>query len=142
MFTLNELYSTSLAGTQRFLLSLTASIPPGALLLIVDSPGSYSTVTLNHNEKQYPMLWLLEHTLFNTAPKSFHAQALAATEIDSKEESTSPQQKRNVRFEEEITPLWGRVKSEESKWCRLPEELNYPIELEDMRYQMHLYRRL
>ena len=37
---------------------------------------------------------------------------------------------------------WEKVVDEESKWFRLPPGLRYPIELENMRYQIHLYRRL
>ena len=38
---------------------------------------------------------------------------------------------------------WEKVgQGEESKWFRLDERLKYPIELEDMRYQMHVYRRV
>jgi 25S rRNA (uracil2843-N3)-methyltransferase len=35
---------------------------------------------------------------------------------------------------------WEKLQSDESIWFRLPEDLSYPIALEDMRYQMHLYR--
>jgi 25S rRNA (uracil2843-N3)-methyltransferase len=35
---------------------------------------------------------------------------------------------------------WEKLVSEDSLWFRLPERLNYPIKLENMRYQMHLYR--
>ncbi|KAF2137552.1 uncharacterized protein K452DRAFT_301934 [Aplosporella prunicola CBS 121167] len=115
MFTLNELYSTSLAKTQSFLLRLTGSLQPGALLLVVDSPGSYSSVTLNGAEKKYPMHWLLDHTLLSTP------QGAKPQDADAK---------------------WEKLLSDESKWFRLPEGLKYPIELENMRYQIHLYRRL
>jgi 25S rRNA (uracil2843-N3)-methyltransferase len=110
MFTLNELYAASLPLTQQFLRNLTLSLPPGALLLVVDSPGSYSTVTLGGAEKNYPMQWLLDHTLL-----------------------------REDRGEE---LQWEKVKEDESRWFRLDEDLKYPIELEDMRFQLHLYRRL
>ncbi|KAI9701338.1 MAG: hypothetical protein M1820_006560 [Bogoriella megaspora] len=112
MFTLNELYSTSLSLTQRFLLRLTECVPPGAVLLVVDSPGSYSTITLNGNEKKYPMHWLLDHTLVPIPGSSKEA----------------------ARWEKSIT--------DESKWFRLSDTLKYPIELENMRYQLHLYRRI
>ncbi|OJD29714.1 uncharacterized protein BKCO1_7300031 [Diplodia corticola] len=115
MFTLNELYSTSLAKTQAFLMRLTASLQQGSLLLVVDSPGSYSTVTLNGAEKQYPMHWLLDHTLLSV-PK------------DAKSTGEGPK--------------WGKIHSDESRWFRLPEGLKYPIDLENMRYQIHLYERL
>ncbi|KAI5235904.1 hypothetical protein E4T43_08949 [Aureobasidium subglaciale] len=114
MFTLNELYSTSVAKTQRLLYALTAHMRPGSLLLVVDSPGSYSTVTLNGASQKYPMQWLLDHTLLS--PKK-----------DA--EKGSPNQ-------------WQKLLSDESRWFRLPDEdLKYPIDLENMRYQIHLYQR-
>ncbi|GAB7324223.1 hypothetical protein MBLNU13_g07580t1 [Cladosporium sp. NU13] len=108
MFTLNELYSTSVPKTQRFLKNLTTSMHDGSLLLIVDSPGSYSTVSINGAEKKYPMQWLLDHTLLGAFPEE---------------------------------ALWEKVLTDESKWFRVPEGLQYPIELENMRYQIHLYKR-
>ncbi|CAD0088829.1 unnamed protein product [Aureobasidium mustum] len=114
MFTLNELYSTSVAKTQRLLYSLTASMRPGTLLLVVDSPGSYSTVTLNGATQKYPMQWLLDHTLLSPKKNA---------------EKGSPAQ-------------WKKLVSDESRWFRLPDEdLKYPIDLENMRYQIHLYQR-
>jgi 25S rRNA (uracil2843-N3)-methyltransferase len=108
MFTLNELYSTSVPKTQRFLKNLTTSMHKGSLLLVVDSPGSYSTVSINGAEKKYPMQWLLDHTLLGAFPED---------------------------------ALWEKVLTDESKWFRVPEGLQYPIELENMRYQIHLYKR-
>lgn len=108
MFTLNELYSTSTPKTQRLLKNLTASAKSGSLLLVVDSPGSYSTVSINGAEKKYPMQWLLDHTLLGAQPED---------------------------------ALWEKVLTNESKWFRLPEGLEYPVELENMRYQIHLYKR-
>lgn len=114
MFTLNELYSTSVAKTQRLLHALTASMRPGSLLLVVDSPGSYSTVTLNGASQKYPMQWLLDHTLI--MPKKDAAKGTPAQ--------------------------WKKLVSDESRWFRLPDEdLRYPIDLENMRYQIHLYQR-
>ncbi|KAK6435103.1 hypothetical protein LTR95_008716 [Oleoguttula sp. CCFEE 5521] len=111
MFTLNELYSTSLPKTQSLLSHLTAASEPGTMLLVVDSPGSYSTVSINGAEKKYPMQWLLDYTLLGSRKSDTPAK-------------------------------WEKISSEDSKWFRLPEGLVYPVELENMRYQMHLYRRL
>ena len=108
MFTLNELYSSSVPKTQHFLKSLTASVEEGTLLLVVDSPGSYSTVAINGAEKKYPMQWLLDHTLLGASPED---------------------------------ALWEKVLTDESRWFRVPEGLQYPIDLENMRYQIHLYKR-
>ncbi|MCJ1374414.1 hypothetical protein MMC20_005646 [Loxospora ochrophaea] len=125
MFTLNELYSTSMSQTTNFLLSLTYLVAPGSYLLIVDSPGSYSTVDVGQDarivssgtEKKYPMQWLLDHTLMK-----------GSTIGTSKNNSEGRQ--------------WEKLVSEDSKWFRLPHTLRYPIDIEDMRYQVHLYRRL
>ncbi|KAJ9618724.1 hypothetical protein H2203_008928 [Taxawa tesnikishii (nom. ined.)] len=114
MFTLNELYSTSMSKTQRFLYQITSSLRPGSLLLVVDSPGSYSAVTINGTEKKYPMQWLLDYTLLQTPTKT----------------GTLPPGKH-----------WEKLVSDESRWFRLPKGLKYPIELENMRYQIHLYKR-
>ena len=137
LFTLNELYSTSIARTTAFLLSLTYLTAPGTLLLVVDSPGSYSTVCVGANsraegrapgeagdrgagtsEKRYPMAWLLDHTLLEVS--SIGSSKLASGEGEKQ---------------------WVKIRSEESRWFRL-KGLKYGLELEDMRYQVHLYRRL
>ncbi|PIB00710.1 25S rRNA (uridine(2843)-N(3))-methyltransferase [Cercospora beticola] len=114
LFTLNELYSTSVPKTQKMLAKITEATQPGAHLLVVDSPGSYSTVSINEAEKKYPMQWLLDHTLLGTQQK---------------------------RGEEETPAKWEKVVSDESRWFRLPQGLEYRMELENMRYQIHLYRR-
>lgn len=122
MFTLNELYSTSLSLTQKFLLQFTAAVKPGTLLLVGDSPGSYSTVRMELDgggekeetegkAKQYPMQWLLDRTLLRLGPKGEDSQ-------------------------------WVKVEEEEARWYRMRDELKYPIELENMRFQVHLYKRV
>jgi 25S rRNA (uracil2843-N3)-methyltransferase len=115
MFTLNELYSTSMIKTQQLLQHLTNDMTPGSCLLVVDSPGSYSTVSINGAEKKYPMQWLLDYTLLGQSAKTEKDQRLSQ---------------------------WEKLTSEDSQWFRLDESLQYPIDLEDMRYQIHLYRRL
>ncbi|KAI7091432.1 hypothetical protein KC356_g659 [Hortaea werneckii] len=114
MFTLNELYSTNLAATQQLLARLTDCMQLGSHLLVVDSPGSYSTVSINGAEKKYPMQWLLDYTLLGSGQKK------------GKDDGAK----------------WAKVESDESRWFRLSPDLKYPIELENMRFQMHLYRRV
>lgn len=124
MFTLNELFSTSLSKTTSFLLSLTTAMPVGSHLLVVDSPGSYSEIQLGKTTsvdgqattptKKYPMKWLLDHTLLEVAGSS-----------------------------DEV--MWEKIESEDSLWFRIDQKernrLRYPVELENMRYQLHLYRK-
>lgn len=114
MFTLNELYSTSIPKTQQMLARLTSAVRPGSHMLVVDSPGSYSAVSVNGTEKQYPMQWLLDYTLVGAG------------------------QKRKDGGE----PSWEKIVSDDSRWFRFPQGLSYPMELENMRYQIHLYKRL
>jgi len=124
-FTLNELYTSSMSKTTNFLLTLSFLTQPGALLLVVDSPGSYSTVRVGNSpgaeskaaEKRYPMKWLLDYTLLEVS-------------------STKSNDKAAQR------PQWEKISSNDSKWFRLSAELKYPLDLEDMRYQYHLYRRV
>jgi 25S rRNA (uracil2843-N3)-methyltransferase len=114
LFTLNELYTTSIGKTTSFILNLTSSTKPGTLLLVVDSPGSYSETVVGTEAKRYPMQWLLDHILLGT-------------------EKTRG---------EESAANWLKVFSDDSRWFRLPDTLRYPIPLENMRYQISLYRRL
>ena len=119
MFTLNELYSTSISKTTRLLLNLSNVLDEGALLLVVDSPGSYSTVNIGRDgqEKKYPMQFLLDHTLLDSA---------ADTPVDGKEKIAR----------------WKKFEGIESRWFRLAKGVRYPIGLEDMRYQLHSYCRV
>ncbi|KAK7744516.1 hypothetical protein SLS53_003401 [Cytospora paraplurivora] len=111
LFTLNELFNSSpsddgVGRTTALLFALTGALPAGSLLLVVDSPGSYSEAAVGGSSRRYPMRWLLDRVLLQTAGGA-----------------------------------WEKVESRESAWFRLSSQgLEYPIPLEDMRYQMHLYR--
>ncbi|KAI8672449.1 hypothetical protein LRP88_03044 [Fusarium phalaenopsidis] len=108
LFTLNELYTSGGIGkTTKFLKNLGQALVPGSLVLVVDSPGSYSEAALGKEKKRYPMQWLLDHTLLETETPGYS---------------------------------WEKLQSDDSIWFRLPEGLSYPIPLENMRYQIHLYR--
>ncbi|KAF2104783.1 hypothetical protein NA57DRAFT_70989 [Rhizodiscina lignyota] len=134
MFTLNELYTTSIPLAQKFLANLTAAVQPGTLLLVADSPGSYSTVTLNGKEKKYPMHWLLDHTLLKAGKEK-----RSDTDQDSEQQGVTSESKSTESTSERA---WEKLKTCESIWFRLPEGLKYPIPLENMRYQLHLYRKI
>ncbi|KAK1980771.1 hypothetical protein LZ30DRAFT_594098 [Colletotrichum cereale] len=113
LFTLNELYTTAGIGkTTAFLLDLTATVPLGSLLLVVDSPGSYSEAAVGKESKKYPMQWLMDHTLVTKPEKEGVVEGCR----------------------------WEKLESHDSVWFRLADSLKYPIPLENMRYQMHLYR--
>jgi len=112
LFTLNELFTAGgLGKTTTLLLDITSTIPLGSLLLVVDSPGSYSETTIGKEAKRYPMQWVLDKVMLSeTAPATLGRR-------------------------------WIKVESHDSVWFRLAHEaLDYPIPLENMRYQMHLYQ--
>ncbi|KXX83134.1 hypothetical protein MMYC01_200364 [Madurella mycetomatis] len=113
LFTLNEIFTTNGIGkTTAFLLDLTSSTPVGSLLLVVDSPGSYSEASVGKDAKRYPMQWLLDRIMLGTRRDPVNGRR------------------------------WAKLESQDSVWFRLagPEALDYPIPLENMRYQMHLYK--
>lgn len=125
-FTLNELYTTSPPLTQTFLLNLTCCTKVGTILLVVDSAGNYSEVGLGKEEaKKYPMQWLLDHTLLKSATEVNFSHPI--------DESFAG--KKHIL-------KWEKLRGEESRWFRIPDGLKYPLELENMRYQVHLYRRI
>ncbi|KAF4168976.1 hypothetical protein CNMCM6936_000387 [Aspergillus lentulus] len=127
MFTLNELFSTSMAKTTEFLLRATDLLTAGTVFLVVDSPGSYSTLKLGKpgkkdaeadgasaapQERRYPMKFLLDHTLLSVAAGK-----------------------------------WEKIYEQDSRWWRRDAaRLRYYVGegagLEDMRFQVHVYRRL
>ena len=112
MFTLNELFTVSVRRATALLLALRSAIKLDGLLLVVDSAGSYATVKLGEAEKRYPMQWLLDHTVLGSSGEAG----------------------------EDCVAEWIKIRGEET-WFRVPRELKYPLELENMRYQLHLYRR-
>ncbi|KXJ91075.1 hypothetical protein Micbo1qcDRAFT_195879 [Microdochium bolleyi] len=168
LFTLNELYTTSGIGkTTKFLRNLTAVAAPGTLLLVVDSPGSYSEASVGKEgaKKKYPMQWLLEHTLLESQRDAEKRRAAAARRRKAQEKGDEQgaaegqsqdsvegqgrqpagEEKEDENTEAAVTAggvAWEKVEahSHDSVWFRMPENLRYPIALENMRYQMHVYR--
>jgi 25S rRNA (uracil2843-N3)-methyltransferase len=117
-FTLNELFTASTARTTALLLSL-SSMAPGSMILVIDSPGSYSEAAIGvegGEKRKYPMAWLLDH-------------ALVPQKLGKDDGSQG-------------SPQWEKVLGDEARWFRLGEGLKYPIQLEDMRFQLHVFRRL
>lgn len=122
LFTLNELYTASIPKTTAFLLKLTMAAPKHSLLLVVDTPGAYSeTAMVQDGErvdepKRFPMHWLMDHVLVGKT-------VVEGDEIGKKR-------------------MWEKVVDEDERLHRLVEGLNYPVSLENMRMQVHLFKRL
>lgn len=112
LFTTNELV---LQSKQKFikLFQSFAVCKPGTLIVVIESAGSYSEVVIG--KKTFPVYYLLHFALASKDPK------------DPKTSKSRP--------------LWELVDSTDSEWYRLAPELTYPLELQNMRYFLRVYRR-
>ncbi|KAK9383215.1 uncharacterized protein V2V93DRAFT_364559 [Kockiozyma suomiensis] len=110
LFTTNELFAESKPRTMTFLHYISEVCKPGALLLIIESAGSYSHIQIG--SKTFPVQLLLDHTLVS--------------------ESSSSSKKG-----------WEKLIEDDSVWFRVDEKkVTYPLQLENMRFFMRLYRKL
>ncbi|KAH9906630.1 hypothetical protein F4778DRAFT_588298 [Xylariomycetidae sp. FL2044] len=139
LFTLNELYTSGGVGrTTGFLRRLTQAAPGGTLLLVVDSPGTYSEAVVGKAARRYPMQWLLDHTLLGGGMGGEKAGEEEEEERGSPRGDTGGVGGGGGSGGDGCR--WEKLESHDSVWFRLADGLRYPIELENMRYQMHLYR--
>jgi 25S rRNA (uracil2843-N3)-methyltransferase len=114
MFTLNELFTASVTKTTRVLLELTELMRPGTRLLVVDSPGSYSEVVLGKASEDG----------LESQTKRYPMQwLLDHTLLNVAKDS------------------WEKTLEDETRWFRISPGLKYDIDLENMRYQVHVYVR-
>lgn len=134
LFTLNELYTASMPRTTAFLLRLTEAAPRGSMLLVVNSPGAYSEAAVGEAEdgeggirKKYPLSWLVDYVLVPKPKPKLKKKAKG----DGDEDEEAGQ-----------GPRWEKVVGEDSMWYRLEEGLDYPVSLENMKFQVHLFRRI
>jgi 25S rRNA (uracil2843-N3)-methyltransferase len=126
MSTLNDLYTTSMPRTTAFLQRVTEAAPKDSLLLVVDTPGAHTEVTASNAEgeeekRKYPMNLLLDIAL-----------------VPKQKKTTG----RKDGDDEESRPAWEKVLEKTSMSYKLREGLRYPGSLENLRFQVHLYRRL
>jgi 25S rRNA (uracil2843-N3)-methyltransferase len=126
MSTLNDLYTTSMPRTTAFLKKVTEAAPTGSLLLVVDTPGAHTEVTASNAEgeeekRKYPMNLLLDFAL-----------------VPKQKKTTG----RKDGDDEELRPKWEKLLEKTSMSYKLREGLRYPGSLENLRFQVHLFRRL
>lgn len=124
LFTLNDLYAASVSRTAKLLIEVTVAAPTGSLLLVVDRPGGYpeTGIPRDANEetaKKIPMAWLVDRMLLGKQSKA-----------DEEGRSTPSE------------PGWEKLVGDECRWHRLEEGLEFPVSMENTRFQMHLFRRL
>jgi 25S rRNA (uracil2843-N3)-methyltransferase len=123
MSTLNDLYTISMPRTTAFLRRLKDATPKGSLLLVVDSPGACLEVAAANakegdEKREYPMNLLLDYALL---PK---------------------EQKQDDSDEEQPERAWEKVVNEPSMVYKLDDALKFPVSLENMRFQVHLFKRI
>lgn len=125
-FTLNDLYAASIPKTTKLLVEMSLAAVRGSLLLVVDGVGACAGprvvkgVSDGKEGKKYPMAWLMDHLLLDKGK----------TKVEDEEEVADSQ------------PAWEKLMGDECRLFRLEEGLEYPASLENMRFQVHLFRRL
>jgi len=127
--TLNDLYTTSIPRTTALLRKLDTVAPKDGILLVIDSIGASSCPVTSREQldqllettPSYPMDWLLDRVLMGKPQRS-----------KEKDEDEEKEQK----------PRWEKIAEEKLKQHKLNEKLGYPGSLENMRFQLHAYRRV
>ncbi|KAI9138521.1 hypothetical protein BKA69DRAFT_1031349 [Paraphysoderma sedebokerense] len=98
-FVLSELLATSKSSTMSMISTLVAALPVGSYILLLDSAGSFSEITIGKNKY---MIWMLF----------------------------------------DMIKCLDVVEKSESRWYRVPEGLDYPVKMENMRYFYRIYRKI
>ncbi|KAK6514413.1 hypothetical protein TWF506_008806 [Arthrobotrys conoides] len=123
LFTAGELYSQSPTATTKFFMSLHALTKPGALLIVVDSAGGFEDLDV----------------LSKKNDQEGNSSSSEAGNIGG--------YKLGFLLDKTLTnrEQWQTIASQDAKWWRVPQELKdtggYPLELENMRCLIRVYRR-
>ncbi|CAR28392.1 hypothetical protein ZYGR_0S00200 [Zygosaccharomyces rouxii] len=81
LFTTNELFSQDKSGSIKFLQSLTTHCQRGCLLLITESAGSYSHITVG--SKKFPIQFLIDTVLLGKRGQDNHGNWTLVDQSDS-----------------------------------------------------------
>jgi 25S rRNA (uracil2843-N3)-methyltransferase len=118
-FSISDLWASSVVKCTAFLLKLTLATPKDSLLLIIDGLDSSAEITLEKDDqckekKAYPMHYLLDMVLLEKQLLSL---------MDNK-------------------PAWEKLLEDQSRLFRVAGQLKYSIGLENIKFQVHLFRKL
>ncbi len=119
-FTLNDFLASNVAKSTAFFLKLSNAAPKNSLLLMIDNLDAKSEIILGKDDNQveekkaYPMHYLLDMVL------------------TGKKMSAAADQE----------PAWEKLLGEQNRHFRIPEVLKYPIGLENLKFQVYLYKKL
>lgn len=126
LFTLHDLYAISVPKTAKLLVEVTIAAPKDSLLLVVDRPGGCSERGISKDAtsaeevpNKIPMAWLMDRMLLGKGQKVANKGEPAGDE-----------------------PGWEKLVGDECRLHRLEEGLEFPVSLENTKFQMHLFRRL
>lgn len=106
LFTTNELFMKDKSTAIKLLQMFSQNCKSGCYLLIVESAGSYSHITVG--SKKFPIQFLIDTILLGTKENKFEGD-------------------------------WELIDQTDSKWYRYQNSLDYPINLENMRFFYRLY---
>jgi 25S rRNA (uracil2843-N3)-methyltransferase len=118
-FSISDLWASSVVKFTAFLLKLTLAAPKDSLLLIIDGLDSSAEIILEKDDqgkdrKAYPMHYLLDMVLLEKQLPSL---------MDNK-------------------PAWEKLLEDQSRLFRVAGQLKYSIGLENIKFQVHLFRKL
>ncbi|KAL2916970.1 hypothetical protein HK105_203402 [Polyrhizophydium stewartii] len=130
-FVLNELLATSKSGFAALVSSLLTSLAPGSLLLVIDSAGSFSEVTLGGSSGGAAAA---------TPSGADAASAQASAELQSQSRAAA---RTYMAFDllDAIKAL-RVVESYDAIWYRFDKRLTFPLKLNNMRYFLRLYQKI
>ena len=118
-FTASDLLALSVPKCTAFFLKLTLTAPRNSLLLIIDNLDSSAEIILEKDNegkgrKRYPMHYLLDLILWEKQlPSSADKSA-----------------------------TWEKLADDRSKLFKVAAELKYPLSLENIKFQVHLFKKL
>lgn len=133
--TLNDLYNTSIPKTTAFLRKLDAVLPKESILLVLDAIGAAAGTTVPAGDAteeetlSYPMDWLLDRVLLGKPQQKETTGKKIGGEEEEEEEKVAVKR-------------WEKVVKEDMKLHRLDEKLRYPGCLENVKFQLHVFRRV
>ncbi|GAB7342492.1 hypothetical protein MBLNU457_g0687t1 [Dothideomycetes sp. NU457] len=128
--TLNDLYTTSVPKTTALLRKLDIVASEGSVVVVIDSIDASSSPSMSNDQSTgssndpppcYPMDWLLDRGLLGKAQRS------------SNDDGDD---------EEKQEPRWEKTIGEKMMQHRLRDDLTYPGSLENLKFQLHVYRRV
>ncbi|KAH7312714.1 hypothetical protein B0I35DRAFT_437575 [Stachybotrys elegans] len=117
LFTLGDMYSSSISQASAFLRNLTASAPKGSLLVVVD------------DMKTYP----------EGQEEGLHLSELIYGALNPEERREEPRREEDAL---EKSKAWEKLVEHDDNVFQIRKGLWFPVSLENIKYQIHVLKRL